>query len=88
MRALQEKRRIVEEVRRGEDSVAVVSRRHKGNANSVFSWKRQYEKGLLEVSGTSLASVKVRKQSLTPTRAADQCVEVEPGAGKCMAGSW
>ncbi len=84
MRTVKEKRRIVEEVLRGEESVAVVARRHEVNANLVFSWKRQYEKGLLEVSGTALVPVKVRKQSLTPTRAADQCVEIELGEGKCM----
>ena len=87
MRTLEEKRRIVEEVLRGEESVAVVSRRHEVNANLVFSWKRQYEKGLLEASGTALVPVKVRKQSLKATRAAraaDQCVEIELGAGKCM----
>jgi transposase len=84
MRTLEEKRRIVEEVLRGEESVAVVARRHEVNANLVFSWKRQYEKGLLEASGTALVPVKVRKQSLKAARAADQCVEIELGAGKCM----
>jgi transposase len=87
MRTLEEKRRIVEEVLRGEESVAVVARRHEVNANLVFSWKRQYEKGLLEPSGTALVPVRVRKQSLAPTRVsrpADQCVEIDLGAGKCM----
>ena len=88
MRTLEEKRRIVEEVLRGDASVAVIARRHEVNANLVFSWKRQYEKGLLEPSGTALVPVKVRKRSLTSTRlsrnADDACVEIDLGAGKCV----
>ena len=87
MRTLEEKRRIVEEVLRGGESVAVVARRHEVNANLVFSWKRQYEKGLLEPSGSALVPVRVRKQSVTAarvSRAADECVEIDLGAGKCM----
>jgi transposase len=86
MRTLEEKRRIVEEVLRGQESVAVVARRHEVNANLVFSWKRQYEKGLLERGGGALVPVKVRKQSVITRspRTADECVEIELGAGKCM----
>ena len=87
MRTLEEKRRIVEEVLRGAESVAMVARRHEVNANLVFSWKRQYEKGLLEPSGSALVPVRVRKQSVTAarvTRAANECVEIDLGAGKCM----
>ena len=86
MRTLEEKRRIVEEVLRGQESVAVVARRHEVNANLVFSWKRQYEKGLLERSGAALVPVKVRKQSVITraSRTADECVEIDLGAGKCM----
>ena len=86
MRTFEEKRRIVEEVLRGHESVALVARRHEVNANLVFSWKRQYEKGLLEPSGTALVPVKVRKQSVTArsSRTADECVEIELGAGKCL----
>jgi transposase len=88
MRTLQEKRRIVEEVLRGGESVAVIARRHAVNANLVFSWKRQYEKGLLEPSGTALVPVRVSKQSLRPARSSrsadDECVEIDLGAGKCM----
>jgi transposase len=88
MRTLEEKRQIVEEVLHGGESVAVIARRHEVNANLVFSWKRQYEKGLLEPSGTALVPVKVRKQSLKPTRPSgsseDTCVEIDFGAGKCM----
>lgn len=88
MRTLEEKRQIVEEVLRGRESVAVIARRHEVNANLVFSWKRQYEKGLLERSGTALVPIKVRKQVATATRssraATDECIEIELGAGKCV----
>ena len=84
MRTLEEKRRIVEEVLRGEESVAVVARRHEVNANLVFSWKRQYEKGLLERSSAALVPVKVRKQSVITRSTANECVEIDLGAGKCM----
>lgn len=84
MRTLDEKRRIVEEVFRGGESVALIE----VNANLVFSWKRQYEKGLLEPSGRSLVPVKVRKQVLTSVGSArganDECVEIDLGAGKCV----
>jgi transposase len=46
-RSVSEKRRIVEESLRPGVSVAVVARRHEVNANSVFGWRRQYQKGLL-----------------------------------------
>jgi transposase len=86
MRTLEEKRRIVEEVLRGAESVAVLARRHEVNANLVFSWKRQYEKGLLGPSGTALVPVKVRKQPAVTRalRTGDECVEIDLGAGKCM----
>jgi transposase len=87
MRTLEEKRQIVEEVLRGDGSVAVIARRHEVNANLLFSWKRQYEKGLLEPSGTALVPVKVRTQALRPkrlTRSSDECVEIDLGAGKSL----
>jgi transposase len=88
MRTLEEKRRIVEEVLCGEESVAVIARRHEVNANLVFSWKRLYEKGLLEPSGAALVPVKVRKQSVMPARlsrsADDECVEIDLGSGQCV----
>jgi transposase len=88
MRTLEEKRQIVEEVLRGKESVAVIARRHEVNANLVFSWKRQYEKGLLERSGTALVPINVRKQVASAARSSrvadDECIEIELGAGKCV----
>lgn len=85
MRTLAEKRQIVGEVLRGDESVAVVARRHEVNANLVFSWKRQYEKGLLEVARTSLVPVKLqRKRSSAVSTSSEECVEIDLGGGKCV----
>ena len=62
LRSMEEKCRIIEEVLRGEESVAAIARRYEVNANLVFHWKRLYEKGLLEPNGTALVPVKVRKK--------------------------
>ena len=86
MRTLGEKREIVEEVLRGVESVAVIARRHEVNANLLFSWKRQYEKGLLEPKRTALVPVKLDRKASSPARAmpSDECVEIDLGAGKCV----
>jgi len=88
MRTLEEKRRIVEEVLQGGDSVAVIARRHEVNANLVFSWKRQYENGLLATNATALVPIKVRKREATTRRAPavvdGECIEIDLGAGKCI----
>ena len=46
-RSESEKRKIVEETLQPGASVAVVARRHEINANSLFAWRRLYQKGLL-----------------------------------------
>jgi transposase len=86
MRTLDEKRQIVEEVLRANESVAVIARRHEVNANLVFGWKRQYEKGLLESKGTTLVPVKLHRKASGAVRTlpSDECVEIELGAGKCV----
>ena len=43
----EEKRRIVEETLVAGASVSVVARRHDVNANQVFTWRRQYQRGAL-----------------------------------------
>jgi transposase len=87
LRSMEEKRRIIEEVLRGEESVAAIARRYEVNANLVFHWKRLYQKGLLE-SSTALVPVKIRKKASTPARlvrsAGDECVEIDLGAAKCV----
>ena len=97
LRTIEEKRRIVEEVLTGTESVAIVARRHEVNANLVFAWRRQYERGLLELSAAraALVSVKVaavragkrayRRRALstrTDQPPGDDCVELEIGAAK------
>jgi transposase len=47
MRSAEEKRRIVEETLTAGTSVAAIARRHGLNANLLFSWRRQYEQGVL-----------------------------------------
>jgi transposase len=46
-RAVEEKRRIVEETLRDGASVSSVARAHGVNANQVFQWRRLYRDGLL-----------------------------------------
>jgi transposase-like protein len=87
LRSMEEKRLIIEEVLRGEESVASIARRYEVNANLVFHWKRLYEKGLLE-SRTALVPVKIRKKASPPAAPArsivDECVEIDLGAHKCI----
>jgi excisionase family DNA binding protein len=46
-RSVQEKRRIVEETLEAGASLARVARRHAGNANHVFYWRKKYREGRL-----------------------------------------
>jgi transposase len=50
-RSVEEKRRIVEQTLEAGASVARVARAHGVNANQLFSWRRQYQQGLLERGG-------------------------------------
>jgi len=97
LRTIEEKRRIVEETLNGAESVAIVARRHEVNANLVFAWRRQYERGVLEstTSRAALVPVKLaavrtgkrayRRRALgarTDQPPSDDCVELELGAAK------
>src|SRR5277367_3017889 len=55
----EEKRRIVAETDEPGMSVSVVARRHDVNANQVFSWRRQYQRGKLRDGKTGAALVPV-----------------------------
>jgi transposase len=55
-RTADEKRRIVEETLAPGTSVSVVARRHDVNANQLFAWRRQYQRGGLG-NGASLIPV-------------------------------
>jgi transposase len=62
-RSKQERRQIVEESLRPGASVALVARAHDVNANQVFKWRKQYQKGRLELSAAAtLLPVKVSDQ--------------------------
>ena len=52
-RSPEEKLQIVRETLQAQASVAVIARHHGVNANQVFAWRRQYQRGqLVEGSGT------------------------------------
>ena len=52
-RSVEEKRRIVEETLEAGASVARVARRHAGNANQVFYWRKKCREGRLGQSRSS-----------------------------------
>ena len=59
-RSKQLRRQIVEETLKPGASVALVARTHGVNANQVLKWRRQYERGRLEVEAhAKLLPVKV-----------------------------
>jgi transposase len=59
-RSKQERRQIVEETLKPGASVSQVARAHDVNANQVFTWRRQYRKGQLEVEQASGVLLPVR----------------------------
>ena len=94
-RSVELKRRIVEETLAEGTSVAVVARRHGVNANQVFSWRRQYQRGELVVASEAsrevpLLAVQIQQSHVPvspddfregPARTAEDCLEIEfPGA--------
>lgn len=66
-RAVEEKRRIVEETLVPGASVARVARAHGVNANQVFGWRQLYRQGRLEPK-------ECNKPSLLPVRVTDAMV--------------
>ena len=55
-----ERRQIVEETLKPGASVSLVARAHDVNTNQVFKWRKQYEKGRLEIEQTAGALVPVK----------------------------
>lgn len=49
-RSKQERRQVVEETLQPGASVAVIARRHGVNANQVFSWRKLYREGRLDMA--------------------------------------
>lgn len=70
--SITEKRAIVEETQRRGASVAEVAQRHGVNANMLFSWRRLYQRGLLQEADSSnspaLLPVKVSTPTLLPSK--------------------
>jgi transposase len=72
-RSKAERRRIVEETLKPGASVSLVARSHDVNTNQVFTWRRQYRAGKLEMDPTSgtLLAVQVadsRVPALQPSK--------------------
>lgn len=80
MRAIEEKRRIVEETLQPGASVALIARRHEVNANLLFGWRRLYQRGLLvaeaPIDAAPLLPVTVTTPTLLPT---SRVTRVKPG---------
>jgi transposase len=53
--SVQEKLQIVRETLQSEGSVPVIARRHGVNANQVFTWRREYQRGKLLERGAEIA---------------------------------
>ena len=83
-RTVQEKLRIVRETLHAQASVAVIARRHGINANQVFAWRRQYQRGqLVEGSGAITQEpvvVPVRVEELSQARTSSRAAEPTPRA--------
>jgi transposase len=86
MRAAEEKLRIVQETRVAGTSVAAVARRHGVNANLLFSWRRQYEQGVLvehtrSPRAAKLLPVKLSSPSATAAPGSTATIEIELPCG-------
>ena len=66
-RSKQERRRIVGETLKPGASVSQVARAHDVNANQVFTWRRLYRKGQLEVEQGPGTLLPVRVADSVPT---------------------
>lgn len=83
-RSTQEKLQIVRETLHAQASVAVIARRHGINANQVFAWRRQYQRGqLVEGSGPRAQEaviVPVQVAELPQVQASPRTLERSPQA--------
>jgi transposase len=77
-RALEEKRRIVEETFSEGVSVALVARAHGVNANLVFNWRKLYQAGRLSGGRAKLLPVKVTPEG-TLTTSSGSSLSCSPG---------
>jgi transposase len=84
---LEQKLRVLEEVRTSGTSVAVVARRNGLNANQVFGWRRQQRRGLLSTQSAKgdakMLPVEVGTPTVLPTeRAAAVTLSRQPRSEK------
>jgi transposase len=85
-RTVEEKIRIVEEALTPGTSNAEVARRYGLNANLLFNWRRQYERGLLarrtrRVSGRRLVPIKLLEAKPAPATSPIAPLRVEFPSG-------
>ena len=85
-RTVEEKIRIVEEALEAGASNAEVARRHGLNANLLFNWRRQYERGLLatrtrRVRGRRLVPIKLLEAKSAAAAVSTTAVRVEFPSG-------
>lgn len=79
-RALEEKRRIVEETLAEGASVARIAGAHGVNANLVFNWRRLYRAGQLGGGRAKLLPVKITPESSPSlTTSSDSSLPSSPG---------
>lgn len=88
-RSVELKRQIVEETFEAGTSVAVIARRHGVNANQVFSWRRQYQRGELVVAiqatcKAPLLPVKVHEPSEPASTPENSCKAEATASGDCF----
>jgi transposase len=77
-RSVAEKRQIVQWTMEPGASVAEVARVHGLNANQVFKWRREFERGELTESYPALLPVRVAAPSEFKIEAAEQRREIPP----------
>lgn len=79
LRTVEEKTAIVEETLVRGASVAEVARRHGVNANLLFTWRRQYQQGVLEKRTRAPRSVKLLpvKVEAAASRPSAGAIEIE-----------
>jgi len=75
-RSIQEKLQIVRETLQSEASVAVIARRHGVNANQLFTWRRQYQRGQLE----GRSGVQTKAAIVLPVQIAELPQACAPGS--------
>jgi len=86
-RSREERRRIVEETLQPGASVAIVARQHGVNANQVFSWRKLYREGRLDLKPPAAELLPVRIAEvvggeLPPARLCPGVIVVELGRAR------